>query len=195
MQGSLPFPDTRRGLCLTFSPPQIFILPLSIPYHSGTRRSVLCLVFFILPQIKMTAGRAHQLSKTLLTEPEQHTKLWRTVSLRKRDLEEEKDQAPYRAHRQQPPSSHSAHKGDYLLQSTRLHIPRHTWKIYPRLFCNAFLCFHYSFHLIMKLFHPLATPANLSPHQVHQLFRSAQKRQFHFHTFIITFFTVEHTGP
>lgn len=79
MQGSLPFPDIRRGLCLTCSPPQIFILPLSIPYHSGTRRSVLCLVFFILPQIKMTAGRAHQLSKTLLTEPEQHTKLWCTV--------------------------------------------------------------------------------------------------------------------
>lgn len=85
-------------------------------------------------------------------------------SLRKRNLEEEKDQAPYGVHRQHPPSSHTAHEGDHLLQSTCLHIPRHTWNIYHRLFCDAFLCSHYRFHLIFKLFHPLATPANIPPH-------------------------------
>lgn len=111
-------------------------------------------------------------------------------SLRKRDLEEEEDQAPYRTHRQHPPSSHTAHEGDHLLQSTRLHIPKHIQKIYPRLFCDAFLCFHCRFHLIIKLFHPLAIPANLPPYQAHQLFRSAQKRQFLFHILMITFFSL-----
>lgn len=104
LQGYLSFPDTRRGLCLTCSPTWIFILPLSVPYHSGTRLSVLRKVFFILPQTKMTAGRAHQLSKPLLTGCEQHIKLWHS-SFKEKGYWRGKIHAPYRGHRQQNSTS------------------------------------------------------------------------------------------
>lgn len=79
----LAFHAACRDLCPSLTPGEGCVshahphMPLPTASQSGTRWSVLD-IFYFIPD-KMTAGRAHQLPKPLLTESEQHIKLCHTL--------------------------------------------------------------------------------------------------------------------